>query len=375
MSEYDLVPNGRTLNLPMGWRNRCVVVHTSAGKKVLKLYRPGWQLGSVLCEHSILTRLAQSSISATKLTLTREGRTYVTRPDGVYTLFDYVKGDTYSLTFIPRFIQKQLLALSAKALGQIHRELKGFEPQGQHHLGFRSYHDDERKQDIAWYENCLREIAEKSRRLPAGPAKAYADPLVHESNNIIDELHRLSEMLRHASLPRLVIHGDYGFHNLIFHKASRLTVLDFELARLEWRLSDIVLILSRYWGRGKQRNFELVAQIFLSEYEKEYPLCPEERRLFEQVWRFQNLRSAVKYWNSYFATGRRIERLIRARDALARARFGSHVAAQIGCFGAISQRREPACPHNNGRHDLAQSLCAGKESVLKNGAAVRDSDS
>ncbi|MEN8198403.1 MAG: phosphotransferase, partial [Pseudomonadota bacterium] len=54
---------------------------------------------------------------------------------------------------------------------------------------------------------------------------------------------RLEEALGDAQLPRLVIHGDFGIHNMLFHDNESATLLDFELARLEWRLSDLVLVL------------------------------------------------------------------------------------------------------------------------------------
>ena len=327
MREYGLEPTGEPRNLPMGWRNRSVVVHTPVGKKLLKLYRPKWPLGSVLCEHSVLTRLAQLNIPVPTLVPTCEGRTYIVRPCGIYALFDYVKGESLSLTYMPRSLRLKLGALSGQALARIHRELEGFVPQGKHHLGFSSYTGD-RRPHISWYVERAGELEEESRHLRPGPARDYTDQLARAGTFALDELCRLDETLCGARMPLAIIHGDYGFHNLLFHDSYKLTVLDFELARLEWRLSEIVSTLPRYWRPGAPRDFEGM-KAFLFGYEMEYPLTQEEWRLFPQVWAYQHLRAAVKYWNSYFEVSQELRRLARARNALSHAKEGQYVADRL----------------------------------------------
>jgi Ser/Thr protein kinase RdoA (MazF antagonist) len=130
-----------------------------------------------------------------------------------------------------------------------------------------------------------------------------------------------------------VIHGDYGLHNLLFRKDGTVIPIDFELARLEWRLSDLVSCMSRLrYGDGAY-DFQSI-RWFLAAYDVEHPLSDDEWRLFPEVWRFYKLQGAVQYWSSYFETGGPARKLIAARDALEQA---ARVADDPG--GLLAQLR------------------------------------
>ena len=327
MREYGLVTISSPRNLPMGWRNRNLVVNTPAGRRVLKRYRTNWPLDTVLCEHSILTRLAQLGISASRLVPTPHRETYILRPSGIYTVFEYVEGKSVSLTFMPRAQYMTLTALAGKTLGRIHRDLDGFVPAGGHHLGF-DFCTGERRPGVSWFGERVDELKEKSRHLSPGPAGDHGQRLIQASTRWIDTLYRLDEELRGADLLRTLIHGDYGFHNLVFQDSATVTVLDFERARLEWRLTELVSVLPLFC-RSIDVDGLAAAQVFLSAYEAIFPISPEEWRLLPQVWAHQNLQAAVRYWNSYFEVSPELKRLVRARSALARAERGQYVADQL----------------------------------------------
>jgi Ser/Thr protein kinase RdoA (MazF antagonist) len=94
--------------------------------------------------------------------------------------------------------------------------------------------------------------------------------------------------------------------------------VDFELARIEWRLSDLVSCLSRFrYGRGSKLayDFESIGW-FIGAYQEEFPLTKDEWHFFPHVWAFYRLQSAVQYWNSYFETGGPARKLFSARDAI-----------------------------------------------------------
>ena len=54
-------------NLPFGRRSSNVLIHTSAGKKVFKLYRDQWQLERIVYEHAILRQLQAIDFPADSL--------------------------------------------------------------------------------------------------------------------------------------------------------------------------------------------------------------------------------------------------------------------------------------------------------------------
>ena len=135
---------------------------------------------------------------------------------------------------------------------------------------------------------------------------------------MLDELGQLDETLRNSALTRLIIHGDYGLHNIVFHRSGIVTPIDFESSRLEWRLSDLVSALSRLRYRNGVYNFESIRS-FLTGYRSVYAIGEEEWQFLPLVWRFHKLRASLIYWNSYFETGGPARKLISARDAVGQA--------------------------------------------------------
>jgi Ser/Thr protein kinase RdoA (MazF antagonist) len=206
------------------------------------------------------------------------------------------------------------MGVAGQTLATLHQQLRGFLPDGGHHLGFKSYVED-RHRHLAWHKVKIEELEARSSRLDDPQDRAHADWLVEKSQFIFEELQRLDELLSGAALPRLIIHGDYGFHNIIFRASGLATPVDFELARLEWRLSDLVSCLTKFrFGNGAY-DFESL-QRFMGAYQSVFPLSDLEWGLFPQVWRFYKLMGAVQYWSSYFETGGPARKLVSARDAI-----------------------------------------------------------
>ena len=117
-------------------------------------------------------------------------------------------------------------------LSRIHRDLAGFLPVGRHHLGFAGY-EGARHRDMAWHAARVAKMSAASAELPDPADRSHAQWLVARGPWIIDEMARLDEQLTAAQLPRLIIHGDYGLHNLVVRTLDRGTPVDFELARIE----------------------------------------------------------------------------------------------------------------------------------------------
>jgi Ser/Thr protein kinase RdoA (MazF antagonist) len=317
LSHYGLSLAGSPRNLPNARRNRNLIVETSGGRKVLKHYRRDWSVSTIEYEHSILNRLAELHSPAPRLAVTTKGGTYVQRDGDNYAVFEFIPGETYSMSFLLRSHRLTLMATAGETLARLHLQIKGFLPQGQHHLGFKSYYGG-RRRDIAWHVAKVAELKARSRQLGDPGARLQAGWLVDHADEILETLTRLDESLGRALLPRVIIHGDYGLHNLIFQEPRRATPVDFELARLEWRLSDLVSAISKFrYGQGSY-DFESIIQ-FMHAYQREYPIADEEWRHFPAVWRHYKLAKAVQYWSSYFETGGPTRKLVSARDEVGHA--------------------------------------------------------
>jgi Ser/Thr protein kinase RdoA (MazF antagonist) len=310
-----------------------VIVQTSSGKKVLKRHRARHGTPALTYANSILKRLALLNFPAPRLVATQTGDTIAALDDGNYALFDFVEGTNYSSNFILPVHRVILMSLAGQTLARLHRALEGFMPEGQHHLGFRSYTGGWQR-DLSWHAAKVDELREKSCHLRNDYDRTCADWIVRNSRAILDEVQRLDETLRNAPLPRLIVHGDYGLHNIIFQHHA-IIPMDFESSRLEWRLSDLVSALSRLRRRDGSYNFESIRG-FLDGYHSVFPISEDEWRYLPQVWRFYKLRASLIYWNSYFETGGPVRKLLSSRDAVSQAQWVNQYPEKLLKLNAVA---------------------------------------
>ena len=310
LAQYGLDLSAPPQNMPNARRNRNLVIHTHAGYKVLKLYRNDWHADTIAYEHSILQYLAEMNSPAPRLLTAINGETCVSIGGRNYCMFEFVNGQNYSWTFLFRPHRLKLMRTAGHTLAKLHRRLLGFSPKGSHHLGFISYQGG-RLRDVEWYVQKIPEFKDRSYFLD----DPNAGWLIAHATKILTDVTELTQTLQDAHLPRTIIHGDFGLHNLIFLEADHATPMDFELARLEWRLSDLVSCLSKLRNRKGNYDMESVMELTTA-YQSEFPISDEEWKWFPLVWKYYKLAKAVQYWSSYFETNGPARKLFLARDAV-----------------------------------------------------------
>lgn len=272
---------GAISNLPMGWRNRNVLVETDHGARVLRQYPERWTFDAIQFEHSVLGRLADVEFPAPRLVSNVEGETLITHGGSNWALYEKVDGSNLGACFIRPSERVSLTYLAGQLLARFHRDMSGFTPTGQHHLGFDG-EDAERHLDLSGYLKIIAEMAEDPEELD-GVAM-----LKCRASELAERLTRLGEAVSRPPVSKTVIHGDYGFHNLLFRRTGTATVLDFELARIDLKLIDLVRMLSRqkrYAGRSFAAGYRSSSRISLDEW-----------RLLPEVWEFYRLSGAVRSW-------------------------------------------------------------------------------
>jgi Ser/Thr protein kinase RdoA (MazF antagonist) len=316
LDRYGLHARDRPQNLPRGHRSRNVVVRTDQGVKVLKRYRPQWDPPRVGYGHSILVRLEDLRFPAPRLVRLPDEGTWTIVDGDIFALFDFLPGTVYSMSYVRRSNRRRLIETSARTLAGFHRALDGFVPRGTHHLGFVSA-TGPRALDAAWYAATVHELKELSDDLGDGAAECRR--LADRATRALDEIEELGATLAAARLPRLVIHGDYGLHNLIFQARDLAVPVDLELSRLDWRLNDLIHVFAGCLdGRADEHDVRTMEQ-FARAYACEFPLKADEARVLFEAWRLSTLQSAVRHWNSAFQTDRRTAQLASAVRSIDRA--------------------------------------------------------
>jgi Ser/Thr protein kinase RdoA (MazF antagonist) len=116
--------------------------------------------------------------------------------------------------------------------------------------------------------------------------------LVDSASWIRDALCRLDDRLEAAEPTRTVIHGDYGPYNLLVRAGEPVVVIDLELSRVDWQLTDIATAIPRFAQR--RLGFDAAAASrFLAGYRRRRELPRGELTLLPDVLAFLSLRRAI----------------------------------------------------------------------------------
>lgn len=327
LDQYGLHVDGKLRNLPNTRRNHNLIVDTDAGRAVLKRYRADWRPQTIAFEHAVLTKLETLGITAPLPFATAEGETFIRCDGKYYAIFHLIPGRNYASAFLLRSQRLHLMHLAGEAMAQVHAALEGFLPNSPHHLGFKSY-DGPRHHDRKWHDDTLAELEAAAPGLRDPEQKALAGWLVEHAGEVVDKMDALDRSLAARNLRRLIIHGDYGLHNLLIDRKRSVVPVDYELARLEWRLSDLVSCLSRLRSRDGAYDDESIRK-FLSGYQRRFPIPPDELDALPVVWQFYKLKSAIQYWYSFMQTNGPTRKLHSAKDAVFQARWAAGNADRI----------------------------------------------
>lgn len=296
LASYQLEPLEPIHPLAGAFRSETWTVVTRAGKKVLKRYKSSLKPETIQHEHSILLKLEEANFPATRLMKDQTGQTIVTLNERHYALIDFLEG--YSpfgnyIYFPSR--TKWFNTTAGRAAARLHETLRGFRPQGVPITGTRS--DGKQIHDLDWH---VERLAEARAETPG--SSAAGQPAIRAALARADWLEsclREAEgALAKQSPASGLIHGDYGPYNLMVRWGSPLVVLDFELARFEYLLSDIIRFLSSGASENGVLSPRLAAQ-FIEGYQSENPQIEADLRALPLVWRYMALRRVITAWWSY----------------------------------------------------------------------------
>lgn len=304
LAEYGWQPQGPS-EAPAGTgRSECVIVPTAGGKKLLKRYKATVDPSAILHEHSILRHLAQIDVPAPHVNTASDGETLIRRGPAVYAVFDVLEGYfQYHQYWLTPAQKRRCVAASGAALGTLHTTLKDFTPAGQHPHGFIS-RSGERVRELWWFIDAINWCRQALPELTAGRDPMARQVFERHASWIEQRLWQLNQLLRQADLPRLIIHGDYGPYNLFFKPNAPIVILDFELARLDWRLTDLATALPSF-ARNRLGFSKRQIRAFLDAYRTRCAIDADELALLPVVWQFLTLRRVVVLWQRYWKTGAR----------------------------------------------------------------------
>lgn len=287
LGRFGAVPAGGPVSLESGWRNDVVLVSVDDRDVVLKRYPQRWTSGAIDHEHSILGELEQLAFPAVRVLSTPQGVTRIAHDDRQYALFAFVRGRNMTDRYLGPSARRAAVDRAGALLGELHHALRRFQPTGAHHLGTD-------RQSPQWYHDAIDRLVDVAPPADAADQDRVAR-LVAAAPRMHARLDELEGGLARCGLPELVIHGDFGLHNLLQQPGGSLVVLDFELARRERRLVDVAAAAARLATRDRGR--------FIGAYRSVFPIPEAEWAQVDLVFEQYRLHGAVRSWDNFESYG------------------------------------------------------------------------
>jgi Ser/Thr protein kinase RdoA (MazF antagonist) len=286
-----------------GRSNNWVLI-TNEGKKILKKYKPSVEAEQILQEHDILSQLAVLQFPAPRLNKNLHGETLTIIENSRFTLFDYLDGyfQYHEQIYFPSQTNT-FLEFAARSLASLHEALRDFIPTGKNPNGFISK-EGLRWLGLGWYLEQLATNRQRTQDRLKGNSSDELSVIYGRGTWIEDRLTMLDEILTAAPLDRVIIHGDYGPYNLLFKHGSPVVIIDFELARLDWRLTDLATSMNMFTRNrlGFQQN---KMRHFIQAYQSASNVGAEQLDYLPAVWEYLSLRRLVVCWSRVLETGQK----------------------------------------------------------------------
>ncbi len=150
-----------------------------------------------------------------------------------------------------------------------------------------AYPSGKRPRDAAWAANVVLGWG-ASVVAPAG-------------DGVARRLRVLEERLEAAALTRGTIHGDFGPYNVLFAGNEPPTIVDLELVRHDWLITDVAKSLAKF-GRNRFGFRVNRMRRFVMAYAAAAPIDPTELTMLPDVWEFLSLRRAIVCWDRHRST-------------------------------------------------------------------------
>ncbi len=310
ISEYDLNLINNNQRSVGGYRGVNLLIETSKGRKLLKKYKPTLGNSTITQEHSILKYLNKAKFPAPLLKTTKSDKTIVTIEKQKFALFDFIdRGYHYNNFILLQRQKNKYIKTAGRTLGYLHKLFLNFEPLGYNPDGFKAISGD-RWRTTEWFIEKLNYCIKESDISDGSVIENKLKLLLNYADCYKDQLLGLDYSIKNTNIPSILIHGDYTPYNLLYINYNLVFVLDFEMARLDWRLVDIIRSWHAFCANKIGFDFKKM-KIFFDAYQSHMPVLKDELILIPKVWKYFSIINLIQSWRGYFQAGS-IDRLDKA---------------------------------------------------------------
>ncbi len=286
--QYDW-QHWRVVAILGGSNSTNLLLETDRGKQVLKRYH--WSLPSTQQEHSILHHLEAVNFPTPRLRLNRTGESCTMVGEEHYAIYEYLEG--YELHHYLMLQRSKMRAVShaGETLARFHLAMDGFVPDGRK---FNGYHPESARlwRGQEWHLDILNRFRDATTPGSDSPQltrflrsiAADLSTLLHSAGDLFDPVD--------PALPRVVIHGDYAPHNVLYENARVKSVLDLGDACVNLRALDLARGVATFARAGTDEINLPIARAFIDAYQQLHTIHDKEIEMLNSLlqWRYaQNI--------------------------------------------------------------------------------------
>lgn len=294
---YQLDSIQKCYSAPQSVNSTNFIVTTSRGKFIFRRHRLSKE--TVAHEHQVLNYLQQRDFPAPRMLSNKAGCAW-TAIDGVlYSVYEFVEGYCpASFWWLPSG-RRNVLYQAGRALGKYHRAVAGLIPSFQKWDGYRPT-EHKRWREGDWFRRALTDIRPA---LQKPTANDVVDDVVRSCIDGIERMLGLESVVEGRSdLSKLVIHGDYSPWNVLFRSGQSPFVLDFNAARLDLKIFD--LVFATFWFAWRSDHLDQKKAVaFQSGYSETGQLRAVDIEMASPVFRWIMARAMAERWRRYYQEG------------------------------------------------------------------------
>jgi Ser/Thr protein kinase RdoA (MazF antagonist) len=275
------------------------VVTTSQGKFVFR--RHHLAENAVVYEQQVLDHLQARGFPAPRMLVNQAGQAWVAIDGALYSVYEFMDGYSPANFLWWPAAWRGIVMQCGRTLGEYHQAVADLLPSAYKWNGYRLT-EHKRWREGDWFRQALADIRPLLQRpTPIQPTDEWARARL----DALAEMLELEGVVEGCSgLSKLVIHGDYSPWNVLFRVGQPPAVLDFNEARLDLKIYDLMLATFWFAWRGGYLDQDR-ALAFQAGYGETGLLHEADVSLAGSVFRWVMSRSLIERLHTHYLGQRR----------------------------------------------------------------------
>lgn len=280
---YGLGAITSSRDLPNAGQNKGFYLETNRGHYFLREYRKGIASRTVSNEAVLIEFLYQNGLPVPKIIRNKHGELLSRTPDGeAFFVQEFIEGDFFPTEGLD--VNERQMVSAAQTLARFHKVMQEKKPQLDTPADIQDYTTESffsSQKALSIWKDSLSLINQKTEIDTIDMQILGIAPQKIKDILALDVNHLNSTM---SKMPSLLAHGDFTPQNLIFKDDEVVAIVDWELARYQPRVWELLRAVCSFCKTERTEIFNtpldiIKAKNFITAYEEINPLTKEEKEM------------------------------------------------------------------------------------------------